>query len=194
MTVVVQGREWLGIGDETLFIEPPLEWSSYFAEQKELLNRAIVALGALRPVLKDRYQKFWEDLERLGLAFSCRGAFTLLPEATWIMLKFIQDKIAEFIKNERLIRDLASLNMLYNYFPLNIDQDKISRFLETLSRLGLRLDDLERTSHDLYVKGITSCFIKDHPPYIIIYDEKRFKESIIEKIRLLYSQSRQKNN
>jgi hypothetical protein len=110
------------------------------------------------------------------------------------MLKFIQDKIAEFIKNEGLIRDLASLNMLYNYFPLNIDQDKISRFLETLSRLGLRLDDLERTSHDLYVKGIISRFIKDHPPYIIIYDEKRFKESIIEKIRLIYSQSRQKNN
>jgi hypothetical protein len=52
---VVQGREWLGIGDEPLFIELPLEWSSYFAEQKELLSRAIVALGALRPVLKDRY-------------------------------------------------------------------------------------------------------------------------------------------
>jgi len=194
ITVVVQGREWLGIGDEPLFIEPPNEWSSYFAEQKELLNRAIVALGALRPVLKDRYQKFWEDLKRLGLAFSCRGTLSLLPEAAWIMLKFIQDKIAEFIKNEGLIRDLASLNMLYNYFPLYIDQDKISRFLETLSRLGLRLDDLEKASHDLYVKGITSRFTKDHPPYIIIYDEKRFKESIIEKIRLLYSQSRQKNN
>ena len=188
IVVALQGKEWLGREDKPLLIELPPELSSIPLEQKELLSRMVISIGALRPILREKYQMLWRSLKKLGLAFECRGSLTLLPEARKVILKLISDKVVEFAKNDKLIRDLASLNILYNCFPLGVDENRIKWLLETLGKLGLKLEDLERVSQALYMRGLISRFIEDQPPYIIVYDEEKFKETVIEKIKSLYSQ------
>jgi hypothetical protein len=165
------------------------EQPSIYFEHKELLNRIEIAVGALRPVIKEKYQEFWNELEKLGLAFSCEDGLILLPEAQRIMIKFIEDKVVEFAKNDKLIRDLALLNVLYYYFPLEpLDERTLKGLFEILNTLGLKLEDLEKASQELYDQGLTSRFIKDQPPYMIIYNTNKFREAIIAKIKLLYNQ------
>jgi hypothetical protein len=165
------------------------EQPSIYFEHKELLNRIEIAVGALRPVIKEKYQELWNELEKLGLAFSCEDGLILLPEAQRIMIKFIEDKVVEFAKNDKLIRDLALLNVLYYYFPLEpLDERTLKGLFEILNTLGLKLEDLEKASQELYDQGLTSRFIKDQPPYMIIYNTNKFREAIIAKIKLLYNQ------
>jgi len=84
------------------------------------------------------------------------------------------------------VRNLASLNVLYHSFPLTPDKDSLERFYRTLNALGLSLDDLEKASQNLYRKGLVLGFNKDSPPYMIVLDEVKFKEEVVNEIKQLY--------
>ena len=147
------------------------------------LKRALVSVSALYPVLKERYQEFWEGLAKLGLAFECEGV-RLLPEASEIIFELVINKLTDFIKNEEIVKDLASLNVLYHFFPLT--PDKLERFYDMLKILGLSLNDLEKASQNLHTKGVISGFNKDAPPHMLIFDETKFKKEIVNDIKQLY--------
>lgn len=168
--------------DVPLFLLPTTEsWPPEF-------NRALVSIGALFPLLKDRYQAFWEGLVKLGLAFesSCDQFVVLLPEAREVILELVLDKLADFMRDEELVRNLASLNVLYHSFPLTPDKDGLEGFYRTLNVLGLSLDDLEKASQNLYRKGLVLGFNKDSPPYMIVLDEVKFKEEVVNEIKQFY--------
>jgi hypothetical protein len=175
-------RKAVAAADVPLFLLPTTEsWPPEF-------NRALVSIGALFPLLKDRYQAFWEGLVKLGLAFesSCDQFVVLLPEAREVILELVLDKLADFMRNEELVRYLASLNVLYYSFPLTPDKDRLEGFYRTLNVLGLSLDDLEKASQNLYRKGLVLGFNKDSPPYMIVLDEVKFKEEVVNEIKQFY--------
>ena len=151
-----------------------------------LPRRVTAAIGALKPVLWEGYRAFRSQLMRLDLAFCetvplrlCR----MLPEAERALLKLVNDSVVEFSKNEELVKELATLNVLYNLFPLSAEN--YSTLLSTLSELELRLEDLEKASQEFHRLGLVSRFVKDRPPYLVVYDKARFREAIVEKIASL---------
>ncbi len=177
--------------DEPLLSElfwSPSEWGFLPYEGRVLLNRVVAAVGALVPELKERCLRFWDGLKELHLAFECEGVLRLLPEVRRIIPEVINVKIMEFSRREELVRDLASLNILYHFFPLTAEQYKVIALHERLNELGLKLSDLEKVAQNLIKQGLISRFT-DSPPYTIVYNENKFKESILKEIKLLYTQT-----
>jgi hypothetical protein len=168
-----------------------LEFESFGPELLEredlpLPPKVTIAVGALKPLLEERYLKFWKELEGLGLAFECRGEQRLLPEARKAIIEIINDKLEEFSRREAVVKRLAVLNVLYNYFPMVYDEED-RRFKSLMNKLGLKLEDLAEVAEGLYRKGLVSRFTTT-PPYMVVYDFNAFKRAIIEEIKSLYSQ------
>jgi hypothetical protein len=174
----VKGRE--GRASRYESFEPEL------LEHEGLPGKVTVAIGAVKPLLEERYLKFWEELEKLGLAFMCRGTWELLPEARKAIIEIIDDKLEEFSRKETLVKKLAVLNLLYNHFPIVSEYEK-ERFLESLNKLGLELKDLAEIAEGLHRKGLVSPPTTT-PPYMVVHDVIAFREAIIEEIKSLYSQ------
>jgi len=166
----------------------PSEWSSLPYEDRVLLSRVVAAVGALAPELKVKCLRFWDGLKELHLAFECENDLKLLPEARRIIPEVINVKTMEFSRREELVRDLASLNVLYHFFPLTAEQYKVKALHEHLNALGLKLSDMEKVAQNLIKQGLISRFT-DSPPYAIVYDENKFREMILKEIKLLYTQT-----
>jgi hypothetical protein len=162
-------------------------------EHGSLPGKVTVAIGAVKPLLKERYLKFWDELEKLGLAFWCRGVRILLPEAQKAIMEIIDDKLKEFSRREALVKKLVVLNLLYRYFPM--DNEREQYFKSFINKLGSKLEDvlgdIAEIAEGLRRKGIVSGFTTT-PPYMIVYDVNAFRKAIIEDIESLYnSQIRQ---
>ncbi len=157
-------------------------------KHESLPRRVTVAIGAVKPLLKERYLKFWEELEKLGLAFWCRGVRILLPEAQKAIIEIIDNKLKEFSRKEALVKKLAVLNLLYRYFPM--DNEREQYFKSLINELGFKLEDvlgdIAEIAEGLRRKGIVSGFTTT-PPYMIVYDVNAFRRAIIEEIELLYN-------
>lgn len=157
-------------------------------KHESLPLRVTVAIGAVKPLLKERYLKFWDELEKLGLAFWCRGVRILLPEAQKAILEIIDDKLKEFSRREALVKKLVVLNLLYRYFPM--DNEREQYFKSFINELGLKLEDVledvAEIAEGLRRKGIVSGFATT-PPYMIVYDVNAFRKAIIEEIESLYN-------
>jgi hypothetical protein len=156
-----------------------------------LPRKVAVALGAFKPLLRERYLKFWDGLRSLGLAFECSwsglGAYLrLLPEARKAIMEITKDKLEEFSGREAVVKRLAVLNALYHYFPIDVERDQY--FKSLMNELGLRLEDLAEVAEGLYRKGLVSRFTTT-PPYMVVYDVDAFKKAIVEEIESLYSQA-----
>jgi len=162
-------------------------------KHESLPRRVTVAIGAVKPLLKERHLKFWEELEKLGLAFWCRGVRILLPEARKAIMEIIDDKLKEFSRREALVKKLVVSNLLYRYFPM--DNEREQYFKSFINELGFKLEDvledIAEIAEGLRRKGIVSGFTTT-PPYMIVYDVSAFRKAIIEEIESLYnSQMRQ---
>jgi hypothetical protein len=143
--------------------------------------------------LKERYLKFWDELEKLGLAFWCRGVRILLPVAQKAIMEIIDDKLKEFSRREALVKKLVVLNLLYHWFPM--DDKREQYFKSFINKFGLKLEDvlgdIAEIAEGLRRKGIVSGFTTT-PPYMIVYDVNAFRKAVIEEIESLYnSQMRQ---
>jgi hypothetical protein len=163
----------------------PPEWSTLSEEVRRELTKVVVAIGAIVPLLADNYSKFWGELEKLGLAFRCENFLELLPEARNIILDLIVGDVIRFSEKKELLSKLASLNLLYHYFPVRTPE-MIKRLYEDLQTLGLGLGDLENVAKRLQQLGVVSPFNRDKPPHLIVYDEKKYREMIIEEIKSFY--------
>ena len=152
---------------------------------RKLLVKVVVAVGAIAPILADRYSRFWEEMEKLGLAFRCENTLVLLPEARDAIIDLIVGDIARFSKNEELLKKLVSLNLLYQYFPAKT-LEGIKSLYECLQALDLKLEDLESVAKRLQQLGVVSPFNKEKPPHLLVYDEKKYREIILDEIRNLY--------
>jgi hypothetical protein len=163
----------------------PPEWGVLPEEVRRELAKVVVAIGAIVPLLADKYSKFWGELEKLGLAFRCENFLKLLPEARNIILDLIVGDVIRFSEKKELLSKLASLNLLYHYFPVRTPE-MIKRLYEDLQTLGLGLGDLENVAKRLQQLGVVSPFNRDKPPHLIVYDEKKYREVIIEEIKSYY--------
>jgi hypothetical protein len=165
--------------------------SNYDKPEPQLLKcmnipyRVTAAIGALVPVIWERYNNFWRGLEELDLAFYANGALKLLPEARRAIVELVNDSVVELGKNEDLVKELASLNVLYNLFPLSTE--RYSTLLSELDALGLKLEDLEAVSYNFYRRGLVSRFVRDRPPYLVVYDRDGFRKAIVDEIASLYT-------
>jgi hypothetical protein len=148
--------------------------------------KVTVAVGAVKPLLKERYLKFWGELRKLDLAFRCREWLILLPEARNVIMEIIKDKVEEFSRRENVVRRLAVLNVLYHYFPFSVERDQY--FRQLLDELGLRLEDLAEVAEGLHGRGLVSRFTTT-PPYMVVYDVGAFRRAVVEEIEKLYGQA-----
>jgi hypothetical protein len=148
--------------------------------------KVTVAVGAVKPLLKERYLKFWEELRKLDLAFRCREWLILLPEARNVIMEIIKDKVEEFSRRENVVRRLATLNVFYSYF-LSLEGKELV-FKSLMNELGLRLEDLAEVAESLYRRGLVSRFTTT-PPYMVVYDVNAFRKAVAEEIESLYSQA-----
>jgi hypothetical protein len=57
---------------------------------------------------------------------------------------------------------------------------------EYLQALDLKLENLENVAKRLQQLGVISPFNKDKPPHLLVYDEKKYREIILDEIRNLY--------
>ena len=154
-------------------------------EIRKLLVKVVVAVGAVAPIIADKYSRFWEEMEKLSLAFRCEDFLVLLPEARSIIIDLIASDIAKFSENKELIEKLALLNLLYQYFPVE-SLEKIKYLYEYLQALDLKLENLENVAKRLQQLGVVSPFIKEKPPHLLVYDVKKYREIILDEIRNLY--------
>jgi hypothetical protein len=157
-------------------------------EHESLPRRVTVAIGAVKPLLKERYLKFWEELEKLGLAFWCRGVRIPLPEAQKAIIEIIDDKLKEFSGREAVVKKLVVLNLLYRYFPMDSKNEQY--FKSFINKLGFKLEDvlgdIAEIAEGLRRKGIVSGFTTT-PPYMVVYDVNAFRKAIMEEIESLYN-------
>jgi hypothetical protein len=100
-------------------------------------------------------------------------------------MELVNDSVVEFGKNGDLAKELASLNVLYNLFPLSTE--RYSTLLLELDALGLKLEDLEAVSYNFYRRGLVSRFVGDRPPYLVVYDIDGFRKAIVDEIASLYT-------
>ncbi|MCC5990632.1 MAG: restriction endonuclease [Thermosphaera sp.] len=154
-------------------------------------RRVAVALGAFKPLLMRRYSEFWSRLRGLGLAFECSwgglgASLRLLPEARNAIMEITKDKLEEFSGRGDVVKRLAVLNVLYHYFPFDVEHDRY--FKQLLDELGLGLEDLAEVAEGLHRRGLVSHFTTT-PPYMVVYDVGAFRKAIIEEIEQLYSQA-----
>ncbi|MCC6014474.1 MAG: hypothetical protein LM564_02070, partial [Desulfurococcaceae archaeon] len=101
------------------------------------------------------------------------------------IVELVNDSVVEFGKNEDLVKELASLNVLYNLFPLSTG--RYSTLLSELDALGLKLENLEAVSYNFYRRGLVSKFVRDRPPYLVVYDRDGFRKAIVDEIASLYT-------
>jgi len=148
--------------------------------------KVTVAVGAVKPLLKERYLKFWGELRKLDLAFRCREWLILLPEARNVIMEIIKDKVEEFSRRENVVRRLATLNVFYRYF-LSLEGKELV-FKSLMNELGLRLEDLAEVAEGLHGRGLVSRFTTT-PPYMVVYDVGAFRRAVVEEIEKLYSQA-----
>jgi hypothetical protein len=154
------------------------------SEDIPLPAKVMVAVGAVKPLLKERYLKFWGELEKLDLAFRCREWLILLPEARKAIMEIVKDKVEEFSRRENVVRRLATLNVFYRYF-LSLEGKELV-FKSLMNELGLRLEDLAEVAEGLHRRGLVSRFTTT-PPYMVVYDAGAFKRAIVGEIESLYS-------
>jgi hypothetical protein len=100
-------------------------------------------------------------------------------------VELVNDSVVEFGKNEDLVKELASLNVLYNLFPLSTG--RYSTLLSELDALGLKLENLEAVSYNFYRRSLVSKFVRDRPPYLVVYDRDGFRKAIVDEIASLYT-------
>ena len=163
----------------------PSEWDVLPEEVRKLLIRVVVAVGAIAPILADKYSRLWEEMEKLSLAFRCGNILVLLPEVRNAIIDLIVSDIAKFSENKELLEKLVSLNLLYQYFPVKT-LESIKYLYEYLQALDLKLENLENVAKRLQQLGIISPFNKDKPPHLLVYDEKKYREIILDEIRNIY--------
>ena len=155
-----------------------------------LQRKVAVALGALRPLLRERYLKFFRDgLRDLSLVFDCSYEFMgvcwwLLPEARKAIMEIVKDELEEFSRREAVVNRLAVLNVLYKYFPFDVKNEQ--NFKSLLNELGLRLEDLAEVVEGLHKRGLVSRFTTT-PPYMVVYNVDAFRKAIVEEIEALYN-------
>jgi hypothetical protein len=154
-------------------------------EIRKLLVKVVVAVGAIAPILADKYSRFWEEMEKLSLAFRCENILVLLPEVRNVIIDLIVSDVAKFSENKELLEELLSLNLLYQYFPVKA-LESIKYLYEYLQALDLKLENLENVAKRLQQLGVISPFNKDKPPHLLVYDEKKYREIILDEIRNLY--------
>jgi len=154
-------------------------------EIRKLLVKVVVAVGAVAPIIADKYSRFWEEMEKLSLAFRCENILMLLPEVRNVIIDLIVSDIAKFSEIKELLEKLVSLNLLYQYFPVKA-LERIKYLYEYLQALDLKLENLENVAKRLQQLGVISPFNKDKPPHLLVYDEKKYREIILDEIRNLY--------
>ena len=163
----------------------PSVWRILSEEIRKLLVKVVVAVGAIAPILVDKYSRFWEEMEKLSLAFRCENILVLLPEVRNVIIDLIVSDVAKFSENKELLEELLSLNLLYQYFPVKA-LESIKYLYEYLQALDLKLENLENVAKRLQQLGVISPFNKDKPPHLLVYDEKKYREIILDEIRNLY--------
>jgi hypothetical protein len=163
----------------------PSEWDVLPEEVRKLLIRVVVAVGAIAPILADKYSRLWEEMEKLSLAFRCGNILVLLPEVRNAIIDLIVSDIAKFSENKELLEKLISLNLLYQYFPVKT-LESIKYLYKYLQALDLKLENLENVAKRLQQLGVISPFNKDKPPHLLVYDEKKYREIILDEIRNIY--------
>jgi hypothetical protein len=150
--------------------------------------RVAAAVGAVKPLLKERYLGLWGGLGGLDLAFRCGERLRMLPEARDAIMEIVRGRVEEFGGREALVRRLAALNLLYHYRRLPAGAEGGRHFMRLLGELGLGPEDLAEAAEGLRGRGLVLRSATT-PPYVVAHDAGAFEKAVVEEIKRLYGQA-----